>query len=202
MKTAFAIWEDRIAPVFDTTRQLRLVESDGTAVTGESLESLAPDEPHRIAGRLAELGVGILVCGAISRPLHQLIAAQGIEVVPFVTGETGAVVRAWLGNALDGDSFAMPGCCGRGRRGMLRGQRWENQDMMLGNAGGGKGQGGGGQGGGRGRGQGTGGGMGGGGCGQGGECVCPACGHRLPHERGVPCVTRQCPKCGAAMTRA
>jgi len=168
MKTAFAIWEDRIAPVFDTTRQLRLVESDGTAVTGESLESLAPDEPHRIAGRLAELGVGILVCGAISRPLHQLIASQGIEVVPFVTGETGAVVRAWLGNALYGDRFAMPGCCGQ-RRGQ-----------------------------GRGCGQG---GMGGG-CGRGGECVCPACGHRLPHERGVPCVTRQCPKCGAAMTRA
>lgn len=214
MKTAFAIWEDRIAPVFDTTRQLRLVESDGTAVTGESLESLAPDEPHRIAGRLAELGVGILVCGAISRPLHQLIASQGIEVVPFVTGETGAVVRAWLGNALDGDRFAMPGCCGQGRRGMLRGQRWENQDMMAGNAGGGKGQGGGRGGGGGGRGGGRGGGgrggggggggggMGGGGCGQGGECVCPACGHRLPHERGVPCVTRQCPKCGAAMTRA
>ncbi|NLV42021.1 MAG: hypothetical protein GXY15_12450 [Candidatus Hydrogenedentes bacterium] len=116
MKTAFAIWEDRIAPVFDTARQLRLVESDGTTVTGESLESLPPDDPHRIAGRLTELGVGILVCGAISRPLHQLIASQGIEVVPFVTGETGAVVRAWLGNTLDGERFAMPGCCGRGRR--------------------------------------------------------------------------------------
>ncbi len=159
MKAAFAIWEDRIAPVFDTARQLRLVESDGTAVTGESLESLVPDDPHRIAGRLTELGVGILVCGAISRPLHQLIVSQGIEVVPFVTGETGTVVRAWLGSTLDGDRFAMPGCCGR-RRGQGRG------------------------------------------CGQGGECVCPACGHRLPHERGVPCVTRRCPKCGAAMTRA
>ncbi|HNY87924.1 MAG TPA: dinitrogenase iron-molybdenum cofactor biosynthesis protein, partial [Candidatus Hydrogenedentes bacterium] len=62
---------------------------------------------------------------------------------------------------------------------------------------------GGGRGGGKGGGGGGGGGgMGGGGCGQGGECMCPACGHRLPHERGVPCVTRQCPKCGAAMTRA
>ncbi len=35
-----------------------------------------------------------------------------------------------------------------------------------------------------------------------GECVCPACGHREPHVRGVPCVSMKCPKCSAVMTRA
>jgi hypothetical protein len=34
-----------------------------------------------------------------------------------------------------------------------------------------------------------------------GECVCPKCGHREPHMRGIPCNQRQCPKCGAAMAR-
>lgn len=34
-----------------------------------------------------------------------------------------------------------------------------------------------------------------------GNCVCAQCGHREPHERGVPCVLRKCPKCGASMTR-
>jgi uncharacterized Zn-finger protein len=34
-----------------------------------------------------------------------------------------------------------------------------------------------------------------------GNCVCPWCGQREPHERGVPCFERKCPKCGAVMTR-
>ena len=37
--------------------------------------------------------------------------------------------------------------------------------------------------------------------GPGGECVCPSCGKRTPHERGVPCIEVSCPECGTAMTR-
>lgn len=35
-----------------------------------------------------------------------------------------------------------------------------------------------------------------------GECVCPSCGTRVAHQRGVPCYKRKCPKCGQSMTRA
>jgi uncharacterized protein len=34
-----------------------------------------------------------------------------------------------------------------------------------------------------------------------GECRCPNCGHREPHQIAVPCYSRSCPKCGAPMTR-
>jgi len=61
----------------------------------------------------------------------------------------------------------------------------------------GRGAGGGfGPGGGRGRGR-----MGGGGMGPSGFCVCPNCGHRVPHQPGVPCVTVSCPNCGTKMVR-
>ncbi|MBW2966413.1 cation diffusion facilitator family transporter [Candidatus Woesearchaeota archaeon] len=43
--------------------------------------------------------------------------------------------------------------------------------------------------------------MGGRGLGPGGECICPKCGHGMPHQRGVPCFKRKCPKCGSIMTR-
>lgn len=43
--------------------------------------------------------------------------------------------------------------------------------------------------------------MGGFGMGPAGECVCPKCGNRVSHARGVPCYEQKCPKCGAMMTR-
>jgi len=60
-----------------------------------------------------------------------------------------------------------------------------------------------GQGRGSGRGQGQGPGRMGGpkAAGPGGSCVCPACGHKAPHQVGQPCNDVKCPKCGTAMAR-
>jgi hypothetical protein len=37
--------------------------------------------------------------------------------------------------------------------------------------------------------------------GPGGYCVCPKCGHQVPHVAGQPCNQKACPKCGTTMTR-
>lgn len=39
------------------------------------------------------------------------------------------------------------------------------------------------------------------GAGPGGECVCPGCGEKVPHQAGVPCYQMACPKCGSKMVR-
>ncbi len=216
MKTAFAHWDDRIAPVFDTAQQIHLVEAEAGpgGIIAESEEILTEDLPVQKALRLVELGVGTLVCGAISNSMHVLISAYGIHVIPFVSGGLREVIQAWLQGELDSNVFIMPGCCGRRRRRNRRSPREEENLMRDGQAGGtGQGRGGQGQGGGRGQGggkskgqgrrQGQGRGrMGGAQAGSvAGYCLCPECGHREPHKRGEPCVERKCPQCGAAMTR-
>lgn len=39
------------------------------------------------------------------------------------------------------------------------------------------------------------------GAGPGGNCVCPGCGEKVPHEQGTPCYDISCPKCGTKMAR-
>lgn len=43
--------------------------------------------------------------------------------------------------------------------------------------------------------------MGGPALGPGGYCICPACGTRVEHQRGIPCTKMTCPKCGSPLTR-
>ncbi len=200
MKAAFATWNNRIAPVFDVARRIHLVETEAGKAVRETQVALVDDLPVQKAIRLAELGVGTLVCGAISRPLQVTVAAQGIQIIPFVAGDLREVIQAWLAGALDSDSFAMPGYFGVGRR-RLRGMYdiYQEEHIMKGRRGSGMGQGGG-------RRQGRGGQRPGSmgapvAAGSVGYCVCPQCGLREPHERGLPCVERKCPKCGTAMSR-
>jgi predicted Fe-Mo cluster-binding NifX family protein len=155
-RAAFAVWNERIAPVFDVARLVRVVVAESGRIVSEKEERLPDGEGAGRALRLTELGVETLVCGAISRSVQVMIAAYGIRVVPFVAGDVRRVVGAWVSGDLEAGVFAMPGCRMAARRQGRRMHSVEREGYsMNGEAGGGQGQGGGrGRGGGQGRGAG------------------------------------------------
>lgn len=109
MKAAFATWNNRIAPVFDAVHQVHIVETEARRITAERSIRFNNDTPVQKVLRLAELGVEILICGAISKPIHGILTAQGIKVVDFVAGDLQQVIQAWLEGTLTDACFAMPG---------------------------------------------------------------------------------------------
>jgi predicted Fe-Mo cluster-binding NifX family protein len=117
MRVALTVWEGRISPVFDTARSLLIVDIEDGRPVARHDEQLSAHTAHETMTRLRALGVEVLICGAVSRPLAEMIRACGIRLLPFVSGERDEVVAALIAGRIPDIAFAMPGCGGgRGRR--------------------------------------------------------------------------------------
>ncbi len=112
MKAAFSVWNGRVAPVFDVSRHVRIVDAASGTIVHEEDETLPDDSPFGKATRLANLGAEVLVCGAISRPVQAVTASRGIRVIPFIAGDIEKIIGAWLDGTLGQGAFAMPGLTG------------------------------------------------------------------------------------------
>lgn len=110
MKTAVTVWEGRVSPVLDTAQSLVVAEIEAGRVLSQREETFLGNMPHEKVARLCALGVNVLVCGAVSRPLAELISSSGIHLIPFVSGELGEVLEAMAAGHLPDRAFSMPGC--------------------------------------------------------------------------------------------
>lgn len=115
------IWGERVSPVFDVARRLLIVDIERSLEVGRQDTALSEADPGLRARRVAELGVDVLICGAVSRLLEGMLQAAGIRVIVHVCGPVEEVLRAFVAGCLTDQTFLMPGCCGRRRR--VRGRR-------------------------------------------------------------------------------
>lgn len=132
MKIAVTVWEGRISPVFDVSREIVILTIERKAVVARSTEGIATTTSARKVDRLIELGVETLICGAISEPLHRELAARGVRVIGFVAGAVDEVVAILLAGSLPAAAFAMPGSHGgRNRFRAGRGGKLGNWRVRL-----------------------------------------------------------------------
>jgi predicted Fe-Mo cluster-binding NifX family protein len=123
MKIAVPIWNDSVSNVFDFAGRLLLVElANGKEVSRSEVPLRVQSLPER-AGGLKRLGVNVLLCGAISRALANMVTASGIEVLPYVTGRVNEVLQAYFTGQLTQPQFTMPGCWPGARKGFGRCRR-------------------------------------------------------------------------------
>lgn len=127
MKIAISVWNGFVSSVFDFTHRLLLVDIENGNQTGRLEIPLTSESPPQRAGRLKTLGVDVLVCGAISRPLMYMLTASGVEVLPYVTGHADEVLQAYITGRLGRRQFLLPGFWPGARKGFRcrrRGHRW------------------------------------------------------------------------------
>lgn len=167
-------------------------------------------EPGERLSFLHDQGVTTLICGALTPDLLHQGKRLGLVIICGVAGEVREVLNSYWENRLDQPRFRLPGC--RAARRYRRHLGGEHCFSIPGDQGVEVALRGGGRKGGRSQGGKSSGRRRVGGCGPGAPgagpglglsdfCVCPACGAKAPHERGIPCLQVPCPQCGKPMVR-
>ena len=110
MRIALPIWDQRISPVFDVAGALLIADIEGHVVKGQIKQTLCQTDPHARAKAVKNMGINILICGAISQVLEQLLQANGIEVISRKCGNVPEIINAYLSEQIDDPCFTLPGC--------------------------------------------------------------------------------------------
>jgi predicted Fe-Mo cluster-binding NifX family protein len=117
MRLAVPVWSGRVSPVFDVAKKLLIVEVIGGEATFTEEHTVEDRDP---TSALSQLGVTVLLCGAVSQELEERLLAAGVELVMEIRGEVEEVVRAYLDGSLAQPWYSMPGCRSRRRRARAR----------------------------------------------------------------------------------
>ena len=125
MKVALPVWQGRVSSVFDLAHKLLVVEFEkGREKSRREIVLIEQSGANR-AATLKQLGIGVLICGAISRPLAEMISGSGIQVLPFVSGSTEQIIKAYKTDRLSQPQYVLPGFWHGARRGFRRCRGWK-----------------------------------------------------------------------------
>ncbi len=135
MKIAIPVWNGFVSNVFDFAHRLLLVDIENAKMVNRSEVDLKTESLPQRASSLKNLGVDVLICGAISRALTNMVMASGIQVLPYVTGCVDDVLQAYLAGQLVQPQFTMPGFWPGARRGFRGGRRGPPTQRLVRRAG-------------------------------------------------------------------
>ena len=109
MRFAIPQWQGRVSPVFDSAREALLVDAAEGQRASRRVIRLGGQGPMGRARALQRLGVRVLICGAVSRPVEAALVGAGIRVIRNTCGSVEDVLSAFLSGRLKEPSFFMPG---------------------------------------------------------------------------------------------
>lgn len=119
MKVAVTVWEDRVSPVFDSARNLLIVEIRNARVIDTSYQKFDPEMVSQLADMLKILKVDAIICGAVSEGPATLLESAGFELISFIAGDVQQVLKNFIKKEPVWTEMIMPGCgrtvCCRGK---------------------------------------------------------------------------------------
>ena len=95
--------------MLDTCTQLFMLESDGKQETGCQMIPMRGSSIFDRAREIRRLGIGAIICGAVSDSFYNLLREADIDLVCGITGDINEVIDAYRNGTLEQPQFRMPG---------------------------------------------------------------------------------------------
>ena len=110
MKVAITVWDERVSPVFDAAHSLLIADIKNKTIKNIAYESFNPQFEARLIEKLNHLHIDVFICGAISQTHSTLIEANGIQLIPFISGNVNEILESYARGKSLAPAFLMPGC--------------------------------------------------------------------------------------------
>jgi len=113
MRIGIAAYRDVVANRVDFAETLRIYDiQDGRQLMKKELK-LPKLSPLFKANAILSSGVEVLICGAINCFFYRILAGNGIQVFPWITGDMDSVLKRFMEGALE-PSLPIPAGFGMG----------------------------------------------------------------------------------------
>ena len=109
MRIAISTWEDKISPVLDTASKLLIIENEIQKESSRYEIHLLKQDISKKCRFIQGFNIDVLICGAVSRQLSELLEASGIEVISGISGPVQEVLKAYQQGTPLRSEFFMPG---------------------------------------------------------------------------------------------
>jgi len=109
LKIAIPEFKGQVAPTFDFSRHLLLLDFSADKSSQKTTVDFAKVECSARPGFLKEFGADLLLCGSISREMTHAIEECGIRIIPGLSGKIEDVLETYVMTKLRELNPSFPG---------------------------------------------------------------------------------------------
>jgi predicted Fe-Mo cluster-binding NifX family protein len=120
---AIPVFQERVSPLLDVADRFVIYEiSEGGILLKSTVQLKAHCERLRIK-KLGEIGISVIICGAVSGYVDRCVAEEGIHLISWVNGRVDDIIELYLRGELPEGRSGNHRCRRGGRQGNGSGWR-------------------------------------------------------------------------------
>jgi predicted Fe-Mo cluster-binding NifX family protein len=120
---AVPVYQERVSPLLDVAKKFAMYEIEDGEIKQKIIADIHPEDETQRIDKLKEIGVSVIIGGAVSSFVSELIRGKGIRLISWISGSVDNVIDLYIKGEVKSFPDKVSGC---GRRIRQRGCRSRN----------------------------------------------------------------------------